>query len=136
VVDEARHQELVELRIILETSAAPSIVARATDKDLARLTELAEAFRQSTRHGDAAEKYETNREFHIYLTRLCANRELAALALEVRGHIPTTPISQWRSQARLEQSAAEHFAMIDALADRQVERLQELLRLHILQPDE
>ncbi|MFM0741758.1 GntR family transcriptional regulator [Paraburkholderia xenovorans] len=135
VVDEARHKELVEVRVILETSAAPSIVERATEADIAHLTELAEAFLQSTRHGTAAEKYETNRAFHIFMTRLCANRELANLAVEVRGHIPATPISQWHSQARLEQSASEHFHMIDAIANRRVEALQELLRLHILQPD-
>jgi DNA-binding GntR family transcriptional regulator len=134
VVDKARHRELVEVRIILEMSAVPSIVERATDADIAQLTELAERFLRSTRYGDAAEKYESNRAFHIYLTQLCENRELAALVLEYRGHIPSTPINQWVSQVRLEQSAAEHFQIVRALADRDVSKFQELIRLHILQP--
>ena len=134
VFDQERHKQLVEVRIILETSAAPSIVERATDADIVQLTELAEQFSVATRHGDTVEKYETNRAFHIYLTQLCANRELANLALEVRGHFPSSPINQWRSQARIEQSAEEHFQMIQALADKNTKQLQDLLRLHILQP--
>lgn len=134
VFDQERHMELVEVRIILETSAVPSIVERATHADIDQLTRLAERFLVATRHGDASEKYEANRSFHIFLTQLCANRELANLALEVRGHFPSTPINQWRSQARLEQSAEEHFLMIQALSDKDTKKLQELLRLHILQP--
>jgi len=134
VIDKARYRELVEVRIILETSAVPSIVERVTDADIAQLTELAERFSRSTRYGDAVEKYDSNRAFHIYLTQLCANRELASLVLEYRGHIPSTPINQWVTQARLEQSAAEHFQMVRALADQHVSKLQELIRLHILQP--
>jgi DNA-binding GntR family transcriptional regulator len=52
----------------------------------------------------------------------------------VRGHFPSSPINQWRSQARIEQSAEEHFQMIQALADKNTKQLQDLLRLHILQP--
>jgi DNA-binding GntR family transcriptional regulator len=134
VFDRERHQELVEVRIILETSAMPSIVERATDADIAKLTELAEMFLRSTRYGDAAEKYDSNKAFHIYLTQLCANRELASLVLDYRGNIPSSPINQWVTQARLEQSASEHFQIIRALAERHLSELQELIRLHILQP--
>jgi DNA-binding GntR family transcriptional regulator len=84
---------------------------RATDADIAQLTELAERFSRSTRYGDAAEKYDSNRAFHIYFSAM-ANRELASLVIEYRGHIPATPIDQWVTQARLEQSAAEHFQIV------------------------
>lgn len=136
VMDERRHRELVEVRVVLETATVPSIVARATDTDLADLRRLAELFSTATRHGDAAEKYHTNRAFHLRLTGLCGNRELAALTLEVRGHLPNTPIMQWRSQARIERSAEEHFQMVDALGARDAALLRHLIALHIEQPDE
>ena len=135
VIDEESRRELVEVRVLLETGTVPGIVERATKKDVRDLRRLAADFASAVKQGDIAARYATNRAFHVRFTELCANRELAKLALAVRGDLPTTPIMQWRSQARIEQSAREHMLMIDALADRDVARLTELIALHIRQPD-
>lgn len=136
VIDERSHRELIEVRVILETATVPSIVEQATENDIADLKRLAERFAVSIRHGDAAEKYNANRAFHVRLTELCENRELVKLALDVRGHLPATPIAQWRSQARIERSCEEHFLMIDALAARDIARLKHLVAIHIRQPED
>ena len=134
VVDEGQRRELVEVRVLLETAMVPSTVERATRKDIADLRRLVTAFAAAARQGDVKERYMTNRAFHVRLTGLCANRELAKLALAVRGDLPTTPIAQWHSQARIEQSAKEHALIVDALADRDIRRLTELIAVHIRQP--
>lgn len=136
VIDERSHRELIEVRVILETATVPSIVEQATENDIADLKRLAERFAVSIRHGDAAEKYNANRAYHVRLTQLCGNRELVKLALDVRGHLPATPIAQWRSQARIERSCEEHFLMIDALAARDIARLKHLVAIHIRQPED
>jgi len=136
VIDERSHRELVEVRVLLETATVPSVIERATAADIADLKRLAERFAASTRYGDAAEKYNANRAFHVRLTELCENRELAKLALDIRGHLPATPIAQWRSQARIERSCAEHFLMIEALGARDASRLAHLIAVHIRQPDD
>ena len=66
---------------------------------------------------------------------MCPNQELARLALEVRGNIPSTPVVQWWTQARIETSAREHFEMIDALEAGDGAALSRLIELHILQPE-
>ena len=136
VIDERSHRELVEVRVILETAAVPSIVDQATENDIADLKRLAELFAVSVRRGDAAEKYNANRAFHVRLTQLCQNRELVKLALDVRGYLPATPIAQWRSQARIERSCEEHFMMIEALSARDIARLTHLIAIHIRQPED
>lgn len=136
VIDENSRRELVEVRVLLETATVASIVERATSKDIRDLRRLAADFARAARHGTVAEKYATNRAFHVRFTELCANRELAKLALAVRGDLPTTPIVQWRSQARIEQSCREHSLMLDALAKRDVAGLTTLITLHIRQPAE
>jgi DNA-binding GntR family transcriptional regulator len=136
VIDERSHRELVEVRVMLETAAVPSIVDQATENDIADLKRLAELFAVSVRRGDAAEKYNANRAFHVRLTQLCQNRELVKLALDVRGHLPATPIAQWRSQARIERSCEEHFMMIEALSARDIARLKHLIAIHIRQPED
>ena len=134
IVDEGQRRELVEVRVLLETAMVPSIVERATRKDIADLRRLVAAFAAAARQGDVKERYTTNRAFHVRLTELCANRELAKLALAVRGDLPTTRIAQWHSQARIEQSAKEHVLIVEALADRDVKKLTELIAVHIRQP--
>jgi DNA-binding GntR family transcriptional regulator len=134
IVDEGQRGELAEVRVLLETAMVASIVERATRKDIADLRRLATAFAAAARQGDVKQRYMTNRAFHVRLTELCANRELAKLALAVRGDLPTTPIAQWHSQARIEQSAKEHALIVDALADRDVRKLTELIAVHIRQP--
>jgi DNA-binding GntR family transcriptional regulator len=135
IVDEEARRELVEVRVLLETAMAPSIVERATTKDIRDLRRLAGAFAAAVKRDDTAERYLANRAFHVRLTELCPNRELAKLALAVRGDLPTTPIVQWRSQARIEQSSREHVSIVDALAARDAARLAELIAVHIRQPE-
>ena len=54
----------------------------------------------------------------------------------MRGDLPTVPIVQWLSQARIEQSGREHGLMIDALAARDAAGLAKLVALHIRQLEE
>jgi DNA-binding GntR family transcriptional regulator len=135
VIDEESRRELVEVRVLLETGTVPGIVERATTKDIRDLRRLAADFARAVKQGDVAARYATNRAFHVRFIELCANRELAKLALAVRGDLPTTRIVQWRSHARIEQSAREHTAMVQALANRDVARLTKLIALHIRQPE-
>src|SRR5258707_11890258 len=84
MIDETARRELVEVRVLLETATVPSIVERATAKDVKDLRRLASDFAAAAKHGGVAEKYHANRAFHVRLTQLCENRELAKLALAVR----------------------------------------------------
>ena len=133
-LDEETRRQLVEVRVVLEKATADSIVKGATGKDIRELRRLAAAFATAVKTGGALERYSTNRAFHVRLTSLCTNKELVKLALLVRGDLPTTPIMQWSSQARIEQSAREHADMIDALVQRDAGRLADIMALHIRQP--
>jgi DNA-binding GntR family transcriptional regulator len=127
--------EVLEIRAILETAAADSIVAQADAAAVERLTALASRFDALILDGTILEQYETNLEFHGALLALCANRELATLATDLRGRMSSAPANQWRTRARIEQSAREHHAMVAALAARDAAALKQLLALHIRQPE-
>lgn len=133
-LNEDTRRELAEVRAILEAGSAASIVERATGKDIRDLRRLAAGFAAAVKNGDALQRYAANRAFHVRLTGVCTNKELVKLALALRGDLPTTPLLQWSSQARIEQSAREHADMIDALAKRDARRLAGILALHIRQP--
>lgn len=133
-IDEARHKELVEVRIVLETATLEDVIRNATPHDISTLRQLADDFSSLIREGSAIDKFNANRAFHSYLTQLCSNKELVRLTLDYRGNLPTTPIVQWQTLARIERSAREHEEMVQAIEDKDLPRLIELTRNHIKQP--
>jgi DNA-binding GntR family transcriptional regulator len=53
---------------------------------------------------------------------------------DLRSRTSSAPASQWRTRARIEQSAREHHAMVETLAARDAAVLKRILALHIRQP--
>lgn len=134
---DARHSdEIRDVRVVLETAAADTIIERADAAAIAELRALAQRFHDLVLDGTLLEQYEANIAFHVHMAGLCANRELAGLILEFRGRGPSAPLEQWKTRARIEQSSQEHFQMVDALAARDLARLKALIRAHILQMPE
>ena len=131
--DGRRAQEVSEIRIILETAIAATIVSNAAADEIAKLRKLADHFDLMVLNGTMLELYEANLAFHRQLLTLGGNLELVDLITEIRQRTSSAPVSQWRTRARVEQSGREHHLMIDAIAAGNVEKLKELVRQHILQ---
>jgi len=126
--------EVAEIRVVLETAWVDRIIANATENDIEALRALAERFQALILGGTVIDLYETNLAFHNKLISIAGNRELAALVLDIRQRTSSAPVSQWKTLGRVERSAAEHHAMVDALAARDEEALQHLVTEHIRQP--
>jgi DNA-binding GntR family transcriptional regulator len=69
------------------------------------LRTLAAKFEELILTGTLLEQYEANVAFHMRLLKLCPNQELVNLAQELRGRGPSAPATQWKTRARIEQSA-------------------------------
>ncbi|GIL39123.1 GntR family transcriptional regulator [Roseiterribacter gracilis] len=123
-------REIIEMIVALETAAAPMIVARATDADIAALRAIAERFETLTRSGGEVELRLTNFDFHDALNAISGNRRLAATVRTLRECSSVRPFSRYRSFDGLQASSREHFDLLAALAARDAERLAALLRGH------
>jgi DNA-binding GntR family transcriptional regulator len=130
--DQTAH--ILELRVILETAAVDSIVARASPAAVERIRDRARLFDDMIVHGTILDQYEANLAFHHELLGLCPNPELINLVAELRSRTSSALAGQWSTRARIEQSGREHHAMVDALAAGNVSRLKEIIALHIRQP--
>lgn len=128
-------RDIQEIRLFLELAAAEGIVARATATDIAVVRELAETFSRLSGSDTVIELYDVNLAFHAALLALSPNKELPALIATLRGRVSSAPVSQWQNRARIEQSNREHFAMVEALANRDVEAFRATIRAHIALPD-
>ncbi|TCU41296.1 GntR family transcriptional regulator [Rhizobium azibense] len=131
--DGRRAREVSEIRIILETAIADTIVENASADDLDILRKLAIHFDRMVLDGTMLDLYEANLAFHRQLLVLGGNQELVDLITEIRQRTSSAPVAQWRTRARIEQSGREHHLMIDAIQLKDAEELKRLVRQHIVQ---
>ncbi|MGK5731040.1 GntR family transcriptional regulator [Streptomyces sp. URMC 124] len=123
--------ELAEVRALLEV---PVLLRLARTVPAARwdgLRPLAEAACAAAATGDRALYAEADRAFHRALLGLAGNHQLVAVADELhrRAQWPTAHGRPPRA-ADLVADAAEHHALLEALAARDVERTESLARGH------
>jgi DNA-binding GntR family transcriptional regulator len=111
------------------------MIRNAKPADLSELRALAERFAELVLTGTVLEQYEANIAFHVRLLKLCSNRELINMVLELRSRGPSAPATQWKTRARIEQSGREHFLMIDALKARDAAELRRIITAHIRQSE-
>lgn len=125
--------QIRDIRVILEAGSASDLMPNVTAAKLRNLRTLAERFADMLDDGTLMEQYEVNLAFHAALYDMCSNRELVALIHEMRGRSPSAPSAEWVTRSRIEQSAREHFEIVEALEARDVPRLQKIITVHIRQ---
>lgn len=131
--DPKQHDSIRQIRVLLEAGAVPDLMPNVTDAKVRELRALAERFSKLLRTGTMLDQYEVNLTFHAAMYDLCSNRELSNLIHEMRSRTPAAPVFEWMTRARVEQSAREHFDIVEALEARDIKRLQKLIATHIMQ---
>nr|WP_321454438.1 GntR family transcriptional regulator [uncultured Cohaesibacter sp.] len=131
--DGASTDEIRDIRIMLETSAVEFMIRNVQQKQLHELHALAQKFVDQIQTDRMTEIYETNIAFHAALLATSGNGSLVDLVAELRLRTPPATASQWARLARIKQSGREHFEMVDALTEKDEERLKSVIRAHIEQ---
>lgn len=133
-IDEQRLYDIREMRVIVELGAAADLIDHVTPAQIVRLRQLAEQFHALTFDGTVLDMHPVNAEFHGLLYSACQNKELPKLILELRTRMPSVLATQNRTRARIEASALEHFAIVDAVEARDLKALQRVIAAHVRQP--
>ncbi|MET9880545.1 GntR family transcriptional regulator [Actinacidiphila glaucinigra] len=125
--DEEADQLLV-VRALLETEAARLAAANATSKGLERLEELCETGEAAVAADDVDAVVAANAALHACVMELAGNAVLAELARQVERRVRWyyTPVARQRGM----QSWVEHRELIAAIAERDGERAQQVMRVH------
>ena len=129
--DPAEREQMRFVRLVLERSAASLIAARATQDDIADLKRCATQFKTTIQLNGRQYQAAANFAFHDRLARITGNAVLARLIHDLReqSHYGTT--GRWRSNEGLQESAEEHFAMIEAIEKRDPIELERCITRHI-----
>ncbi|MGQ7817066.1 GntR family transcriptional regulator [Pseudomonas sp. A46] len=124
-------EELYELRIVLELEAVRRLCQRpATDQPDA-LDRLARTWVVRERLDDGPEVSRLDEAFHCQLVEAAGNREMARIHREVSEKIRIIRRLDFTQAPRIEATYAEHGAILQAIADRNREEAQHLLKTHI-----
>lgn len=122
--------EVAEARLVFELAIVPLVCERATEEDLAFLTEICEESKRAL----AAGKYEMqlSATFHIALARATHNAAIELLIESFRG-----PLLMSLERARQvvptmgRSGVQEHAALVDAIRQRDAERARHIMERHL-----
>lgn len=137
VVTQLSRQEFIDayqVREALETLAVRLAVPLMSDAEIAHLRELCELMDRAAREQEVRVFFDTNNSFHEALVRGSRNRKLHEVHRMLVGQmVPYLPRSL-ELRGNLQQSVAEHQAILAAIEERDVKRAAKLLAEHIEVP--
>lgn len=129
-------KKLRDVRTLLECGAAQQIIATIEPSQIQHIRALADEFAALVETGTLLQQYEANLRFHAAIYQLCPNDELVRLIVENRSGTPSAPATQWRTHARIQRSAEEHYLMVEALETKNLQALQDIIIKHISQSED
>jgi DNA-binding GntR family transcriptional regulator len=137
VVAQLSREEFIDayqVREALETLAVRLAVPLMSDGEIAHLRELCELMDRAARDDEVRVFFDTNNSFHEALVRGSRNRKLHDVHRMLVGQmVPYLPRSL-ELRGNLQQSVAEHQAILAAIEERDAERAAALLAEHIEVP--
>ena len=131
--------ELYTMRAALEEFAVELAVARATEEDLQELTELMQAMLKAAQAGDVTELVDLDLQFHRRLHKMTGHRLLRQVLQDLDGQTRIFIIATkayYSPFASLEEAAASHEPILEALRARDSQLARKAIHEHIRQVGE
>ena len=125
-------EETYELKGVLEGLAARLAVEHSTSDLVRKLEEINDALYLASEEQNADVKalLEYNNEFHMTISEACQNKKVIQQITALRRQTLRYNYVFLSTSSRLRQSADEHQAIINALAHRNADDVERLLKLH------
>lgn len=127
-------QEVFKVRELLEGLVAREAAMRATDEDIEVLTQMAEQFVRVSgpRNSPSDEVVLHGNQFHSYVGEISQNRTAMKMLQQLGGHMYRyRRLGPSMDGERSRQAAEEHEELFRAIAERDPERAEAVMREHI-----
>lgn len=123
--------DLYELRRALEISAIQLSLQRASDKDIETLRQNWQTVMQDAEAKSNLELVRDDEDFHVHLALLSGNKELASSLARINERIR---FFRWIDlEERSTELYEDHLEILDALAERNTDKCETLIKVHISQ---
>lgn len=130
-ISERDLDEIFTVMALLEGQCAADTARKASETDLIHLRSVHDELERAASSNDIDGFFEANQAFHQEVQHIADNRWLTQAITDLRKVIKLSRHHSLFSDGRLKQSLAEHRAILDALAHRDVARSEQLMREHI-----
>ena len=130
-ISERDLDEIFTVMALLEGQCAADTARKASETDLIHLRSVHDELERAADTNDIDGFFEANQAFHQEVQHIADNRWLTQAITDLRKVIKLSRHHSLFSDGRLKQSLAEHRAILDALAHRDVARSEQLMRAHI-----
>jgi DNA-binding GntR family transcriptional regulator len=118
------------LLALLESDAARVVAQSASAEQMARISALHQDLEKAIHDRDRF--FEINEAFHMLLLELADNRWRDQMVADLRKVMKLNRHSSLFKEGRIEQSLAEHKAIVQALTERQPEVAAERMSAHFM----
>ena len=122
-------RDVFHLMAVLEADAAGTVASTATDKQLQELEALHQQLEKSTK--DRVKFFQLNEAFHVKLLEVANNRWAGQMVADLRKVMKLNRAQSLLKAGRIEESLAEHAAIMAALTSRDAAAAQAAMRTHI-----
>ena len=127
-VSEKDLADVYHLLSLLESDAAGVVAERATDAELAELQTLHEELEAAV--GERDRFFALNEQFHMRVLELASNRWREQMVADLRKVMKLNRHNSLLKTGRIEESLAEHRAIVAALAQRNTALAMQRMREH------
>ena len=127
-VSEKDLRDVYHLLSLLESDAAAVVAQTASDQQLQLLQDLHLALEQAV--SDADQFFHINEQFHMQLLAMCDNRFLSQTVADLRKVMKLNRHNSLFKTGRIEESLAEHRAIVAALTQRDAALTVQRMREH------
>jgi len=107
------------------------VVELASDEELASVETMLADLEAAARERDVPRFLLIDREFHLTLLSFSRNRRLVREVEQLRDQTRLVGISGLAASGKLDQTAAEHRPILEALQRRDADAAEELMHSHI-----
>ncbi|MFD0666129.1 GntR family transcriptional regulator [Ramlibacter sp. MAHUQ-53] len=127
-VSEQDLREVYHLLSLLESDAAGVVATRATDAQLAELQALHVQLEKAAR--DREQFFAVNERFHMRLLEIAGNRWRNQVVADLRKVMKLNRHASLFKSGRVQESLAEHRAVVDALTRRDASAATQCMQAH------
>lgn len=124
--------EIYETRSILEAYASRLAIRRLTAEQVQRIEFLITTAADCVARNDYQEAHRHDQELHYLLVDNCGNRHISQMTKKLWMFVMRLRWKAFRIPGRSEQTVVEHKNILKALLDKDEERMESLIRHHVL----
>jgi len=122
-------EEVIQLRLALETLAIELVLPVITNREIEMLEEIFES--QTQLKHNKSDFIKTDMGFHIHLAEKSGNKRLTQLMRTLGDQLRWFGIQALYSPNRIEQTLKEHAALLEAIKNRDIEYAKQAAINHI-----